>query len=162
MSFEESYIGKLRKFVGHRYLKAPCARMVIVNEKEEILLDLRSDLKVWGIFGGSADEGECVETCMKRETKEELNIDVLKAYPFGYASKVENGATTTYPNGDYTHGYDMCFCVTEWKGEFKISEESLAIQYYNMDELPEPLHPNVKPTIEAYKKFKQTGEFQLF
>lgn len=58
------------------------AAAIIINEKNEVLLQLRDDKpdiffpNHWGCFGGAIDLGERLEQTLAREVMEELNIAV--------------------------------------------------------------------------------------
>lgn len=47
------YIMNLRKYVGHEPLIGLGATTLVFNEKNELLLNLRTDTNTWGIPGGS-------------------------------------------------------------------------------------------------------------
>ena len=55
------YIMDLRKLVGHRTLMQCAASIIIVNEKNQILLGKRTDNHKWGYAGGSIELDEKVE-----------------------------------------------------------------------------------------------------
>jgi len=52
----------------------------IKNEKDEFLLGYRKNKNLgyntWGLPGGKLDFGEDLKYCIKRETKEETNLDI--------------------------------------------------------------------------------------
>ena len=54
------YIMDLRKLVGHRTLMQCAASIIIVNEKNQILLGKRTDNHKWGYAGGSIELDEKV------------------------------------------------------------------------------------------------------
>ncbi|MBR3345439.1 MAG: NUDIX domain-containing protein, partial [Solobacterium sp.] len=60
------YIMDLRKYVGHRPLLQCAASVIIINDKNEILLGKRTDNHKWGYAGGSIELGETVEDCARR------------------------------------------------------------------------------------------------
>lgn len=68
------YIMNLRKYVGHEPLIGLGATTMVFNEKNEILLNLRSDTNTWGIPGGSMELYETIEETAIRELKEEASI----------------------------------------------------------------------------------------
>ena len=70
------YIMNLREKVGHDPLIGVGATTLVFNNKNELLLNLRSDTNNWGIPGGSKELNETLEECAIRELKEETNINV--------------------------------------------------------------------------------------
>ena len=45
-----SYISELRKYIGHQPIINIGATIIVLNDKNEILLNLRSDTDTWGII----------------------------------------------------------------------------------------------------------------
>lgn len=68
------YIMDLRKLVGNRTLMQCTASIIIVNEKNQILLGKRTDNHKWGYAGGSIELDEKVEDCARRELFEETGL----------------------------------------------------------------------------------------
>lgn len=68
------YIKDLRKHVGHDALIGVGATTLVFNDKNELLLNLRSDTNTWGIPGGSMELYETIEETAIRELKEETGI----------------------------------------------------------------------------------------
>ena len=60
----------------------------IILKDDSILLDLRTskDARVWETPGGGVEPGESAEEAIKRELKEEINIDVKKVRLIGLAN----------------------------------------------------------------------------
>ena len=63
------YIKKLRKKIGHDPIINVGATVLVFNEKNEVLLNLRSDTNNWGIPGGSKELKETLKECAIRELK---------------------------------------------------------------------------------------------
>ena len=55
------YLSKLRESVGHDTIIMVGATAFVENSRGEILMQLRSDTKDWGLPGGSLEIGEKVE-----------------------------------------------------------------------------------------------------
>ena len=157
--FEDSHLGKLRALVGNRLLLMPGARVVIENEQRQILLQLRSDLKAWGLPGGIPEPGETLEACVIREIGEETGLSVRDIRPFGFADDPSR-ETITYPNGDRAQFFVLLCYSRRFEGKASVADdESLEVAWFDADALPDML-PNMTRTIDAYRVFMRTGDFQ--
>ncbi len=130
-----SYIENLRKSLGHQPLINIGATVIVMNNRNEILLNLRSDTNTWGIIGGSMEIGESLEETAARELYEEANltaehfelIDLLSGKDLYFK----------YPNGDETYTVIALYKAMNISGELKINdEESAKLQYFAFDNLP--------------------------
>ena len=158
-SFAESHLGKLQALVGTQLLLVPGARIVIENSDGQVLLQQRSDFKIWGLPGGNAEPGEDLSTSIEREVLEETGLIITGQQAFGFGSdpKLE---THTFPNGDQCQFFVLNFFCKEFDGTLKAADdESLKIDWFDINDLPRML-PNMKASIEAYKKFVRNGLFQ--
>lgn len=57
------------------YLYRVAVRALIRNEKGDILVVKERNHDWWSLPGGGLDYGESVEDCLRRELKEEINLD---------------------------------------------------------------------------------------
>ena len=160
MSFADSYLGRLRQLVGNRLVLVPGARIVIERDDGRILLHKRTDFDIWGLPGGSAEEGENIETIIVREVAEETGLTVQDVKPFAFASH-PCYETFEFPNGDRTQFFALIFYTRSFRGEATVmDDESSAVGWFAPEALPDLL-PNMARSIEAYARFKKTGEFQM-
>lgn len=157
--FADSYLGRLRAVVGDRLLLVPGARIVIERDDGRILLQKRADFGVWGLPGGNAEDGDSVLQTIVRETREETGLDVVAPRPFGHGSEPQF-ERFVYPNGHRLHAHVLMFYATEFAGALGGDDETLALDWFAPTALPETL-PNMQRSIDAYLRFKATGEFQL-
>jgi ADP-ribose pyrophosphatase YjhB (NUDIX family) len=158
--FASSYLGRLRAMVGDRLLLVPGMRIVVENADGALLLQLRSDYGLWGLPGGVPDEGEGADETVIRETLEETGIEVIRPKPFGFACDPAH-EVWTYPNGHRCHYFTLLYFAREFRGETSgANDESLAVRWFSPDALP-PLLPVMGRTLEAYRRFRDTGEFQM-
>ncbi|MEZ3453552.1 MAG: NUDIX domain-containing protein, partial [Oscillospiraceae bacterium] len=96
-----SYISELRKYVGHQAIINIGATIIVANDKNELLLNLRSDTGTWGIIGGGLELGESIEETAARELWEEAG---LKAERFELLDVLSGKELFfRYPNGDETY-----------------------------------------------------------
>ncbi|MCO5141848.1 MAG: NUDIX domain-containing protein [Oligoflexia bacterium] len=145
------YVKWLRTLVGKNRIIVAATAVVIMNEKNEILLQLRDDFKNWGLPGGLMNLGESLLECAIREVFEEtgLKIDNLKLYGIFSGEKFE----AQYPNGDLTAPIIIGFYTKHYSGNFVKSDESLDLQFFNLDSLPKDMNPFHNEFVLGFKKF---------
>lgn len=143
------YIMNLRKIVGHETLIMPCACVLIENEEGCLLLQQRADDGTWGHHGGAIEVDESVEDALRREVKEELNLELDKLTLFGIYSGPDYHHT--YPNGDETSCIDIVFLCSQYHGNMKIQKtEVVKVAWFDEEHLPEPLCKNHQQAIYDY------------
>lgn len=124
-------------------LKAGVA-VIILNEKKQVLLQKRSDVKLWSIPSGHIEIGETVSEAAIREVKEETNLDVKIKKLIGVYSDPDS-QVFAYPNGRVVHFITTCFLVEITGGNLRCnSSESLEIKFFETQNLPKNLlkmHP---------------------
>lgn len=130
-----SYIMNLRKFVGHNPLIGVGATTLVFNNKNEILLNLRSDTNTWGIPGGSMELYESIEQTAIRELKEETGISADKLELVTVLSGKD--LYFEYPNGDKMCTVIVLFKVINYTGKLQIMDkESKLLKFFALDNLP--------------------------
>ena len=129
------YIMNLRKYVGHEVLIGLGATTLVFNDKKELLLNLRTDTKTWGIPGGSMELYETIEETAIRELKEETGIDADKLELVTILSGKDY--YFEYPNGDKMCTVIVLFKVLNYNGEIKVSDnESKELKFFSLTNLP--------------------------
>lgn len=144
-----SYIQKLREKIGHDPILTAGVLLLVFNEKNEVLMQLRTDYSQWGFPGGSMELGESFEETAKRELKEEtnLNIEELKLI------KMLSGKDTyrEYPNGDKLYDITAVFVIRKFSGSLKINDnESKNLRYFNINHLPNDLTAHTRNYLEKF------------
>ncbi|MER9231136.1 NUDIX domain-containing protein [Mesorhizobium sp. M0622] len=138
----------------------PDARIAIEGADGRILLQKRTDFGVWGLPSGNAEEGENLETVVSREVAEETGLIVSGIEPFGFGCDPQY-ETFLFPNGDRAQFFALILHTRSFEGEpAVIDNESSAVGWFAVDGLPEML-PNMARSIDAYLRFKATGQFQM-
>ena len=146
------YIADLRKLVGHAPIIGVGATTLVFNEKNEILLNLRSDTGTWGIIGGSMELNEDIRETAVRELKEEAGItaeslelvDVLSGEDYYFE----------YPNGDKMYCVIVLFKVTNHSGKITVSDdESRELKFFPLNALP-VLESRAKAILDGLKSGK--------
>ena len=125
----------LRKHIGHAPLIGVGATTLVFNDKNELLLNLRTDTNTWGIPGGSMELYETIEDTAIGELKEETGIcaeelelvTVLSGKDYYFE----------YPNGDQMCTVIVLFKVMNYSGTLKASDnESAALEFFSLTDLP--------------------------
>lgn len=147
-----NYIKYLRQFVGHSPILTAGAGILVFNEKNEVLMQLRTDYNAWGFPGGSMELGESFEETAKRELEEEtgLIIDSLKLI------EVLSGKDTfrEYPNGDKLYDITAIYEVRKYHGNLRINDdESKELKWFDINELPDNLSSMTKKYWNKIQKY---------
>ena len=132
------YIEELRKRTNHMPLVLPHSVVVLFNEKNEILLEERSDDGYFDFPGGSIDLKESAEDAARRELFEETGITADELELF----KVYSGEITHYIyfNGDEIYGVDLVYLCHKYHGELKPQlNEVKKLKFYKIDEVPDKM-----------------------
>lgn len=128
------------------------AAAIIINDKEEILLQKRADRDKWGLPGGCQELGERFQDTIIREIKEETNLDVkeedLKLIDIVSGSSRIND----YPNGDVVINNTVLYCIKKYSGDLLWDSESKDLKFFPIDKLPQNQNdPDlIKIFIEKY------------
>ena len=136
-----NYVQTIRQKVGHDLLVLVGAAAIILNDKNEVLLQHRSDNQMWGVPGGAVEPGEEPAEAVIREVKEETGLTVVPERIVGvYGGKSH---LIDYPNGDQAAITSITFLCRIVKGEPHINDnESLALDWFAGDSIPDNIMPH--------------------
>ena len=150
------YIKEIRKKVGHDPVFMPFSCGAFF-EDGKILLQKREDDGTWALNGGCLEFGETFDEALKREIKEELNVDVLEYEFICYEAGKENHHV--YPNKDEVYPVGIVFLITKYSGVISPdNDEVLDLKWFPLDKLPENLFNadrHVIPKVVDYCKKKE-------
>jgi ADP-ribose pyrophosphatase YjhB (NUDIX family) len=163
LSFEGSYLWRLRQKVGHDLVLMPGAAVAVQREDGQVLFGRRSDNGVWALPGGAAEVGGSFARTAIDELREETGLavgaeDLIPIACFSDATR----HTLNYPNGDVAHYFSMCFLVRRWEGEPRADgEEMLDLRFADPTELPQPFEDSTARVVELLLAYLRTGAFQV-
>lgn len=139
---------------GKDYIGVGCGAFIL-NDKNELLLQQRNkepEKGYWSIPGGKLEWMETFEDAVRREVKEECDIDV----------RVENllGICDHIVKNENQHWVSPSFLCRIEKGEPRIMEPTkhTDMKWFGLDRLPEKLTITTKDAVNSYMKFKGKKE----
>jgi ADP-ribose pyrophosphatase len=137
---------------GIDYVGVGCG-CVIINDKNEVLLVKRSNASktepgMWSRPGGTVEFGETVEEALKREIKEELDIEIE------VLSFLEHTNNMMVEDGTKKHWLAMGFLAKIKSGEPKNMEPRKHddVKWFPLNNLPEDLTVYTKNAIDILNK----------
>ncbi|MGE1038334.1 NUDIX hydrolase [Bacillus cereus] len=141
------YIGELRKVFGSRPLNLAGVAVAVFNEQGQILLQQRRN-GIWGVPGGFVELGESTEEAGRREVFEETGIEIGTLQLISVFSGKE--FFVKLPNGDEFYPITIAYLCKDIKGGLLKADgiESLSVQFFDFDKLPENISPFIKKLIE--------------
>ncbi len=131
------YIRNIRAKIGNDLLLLPGVTAVVINDRDEVLLQLRRDTGTWAPPSGGVEPGETVAESARREVLEETGIEIV---PERIVAVLSGEAyNVTYPNGDQMATVTTVFrCRPLPAGAPRVNDdESQAIRYFALDALPQ-------------------------
>lgn len=131
---------------------------VIVDERGRVLLQERSDNRHWGLPGGAVEPGESVAAGVVREVMEETGCRVEVERVLGIYSDPANHMIVRYPDGNVVHYVVITFVCRVVGGTPGASEESLRVEWFALDALPEPMVPSHRLRLQDFA----TGRREAF
>ena len=147
------YILELRRTLGSRPIIMAGAGVILLNDKNEILLGRRTDNGYWDYPAGSMELGESFEECARREVLEETGLACGKLEFLMDMSGEDS--YYEYPNGDKVYLAGILYICRNFTGEMKVQEEEAYEQrFFPVDKLPENTPP-LKIKARIFEKVRE-------
>jgi 8-oxo-dGTP pyrophosphatase MutT (NUDIX family) len=143
------YIMDLRKIVGSRPLIMVGASVIILDQNNKLLLQLRKDNNCWGLTGGSLEPGESLEEAAKREMYEETGLVAKNLKLFN----VFSGEEFYYklPHGDEVYNVTATYICDDFDGKLRIdNEEVVKLGFFDVENIPSNISPPDRPVIREF------------
>lgn len=144
-----AYITELREVWGHRPLLLPGVSGVVLRGgpgQEQVLLGQRSDNGRWSVPAGIVEPGEQPADSLVRELWEETRVGVVVERLVSVIADPE----VTYANGDRCQYLSLTFRCRYDHGEAAVGDdESLAVGWFDVDDLPDDLSERGRGRIAA-------------
>ncbi|WBW94720.1 NUDIX hydrolase [Oceanirhabdus sp. W0125-5] len=128
----------------------PAAGVIIVDEKNRVLLQRRTDNNKWSIPGGCMELGETTEETAKREVFEETNLVVEGLSLFNVYSGEEQH--WIYPDRNEVYFINIVYITNRFNGTMKVDGvESKELKFFEIDKFPQEITPSNKPILRDVK-----------
>ena len=163
LSFEGSYLWRLRQKIGHDLVLTPGAAVAAQRPDGKVLFARRGDDDTWCLPGGAAEEGGSFARTAVDELREETGLRVAPAdlIPAGCFSDAERH-TLHYPSGDVAHYFSLLFLVRRWDGEPRPDgEETTDLRFAEPTDLPQPFEASTARAAELLNAYLRSGVFQV-
>jgi ADP-ribose pyrophosphatase YjhB (NUDIX family) len=143
------YIGNLRQYIGTQPIIMCGACVIIVNEKNEILMHHRTDRDWWGLPGGAMELKENLEDTARREVFEEINLVCEDLQLLNVYSGAE--LYYKYPDGNEVYNVTVAYVCKKFTGEIIVEKtEGRSARFFNMNELPSNISNPIRPILKDY------------
>ena len=128
--------------------------IIIRNEKDEILLQERTDRNKWGLPGGCQDLGENLRDTAVREAYEETGIKLNSNELVLIDTLSGSSRKNSYPNGDIVYNNTSLYLANvkiEKELNLKGDSETKRLKFFNLEDIPNNLMD--EDLINTYKKY---------
>lgn len=128
--------------------------IIIRNEKDEILLQERTDRNKWGLPGGCQDLGENLRDTAVREAYEETGIKLNSNELILIDTLSGSSRKNSYPNGDIVYNNTSLYLanVKIEKGlNLKGDSETKRLKFFNLEDIPNNIMD--EDLINTYKNY---------
>ncbi|GLZ79968.1 hydrolase acting on acid anhydrides in phosphorous-containing anhydrides [Actinorhabdospora filicis] len=157
-----SHLSELRRLVGDRLLLVPGAQVLALDGGDRVLLQRATDTGRWGLPAGACEPGQGFAAAAVAELREETGLLTTEADLTAFASLSDPGVhTLTYPNGDVTHCFALCFEARTWTGALRPQPgEVEEVAFFPRGGLPGDLHPPTRVVLEMHAGWRRDGVFR--
>lgn len=153
------YIKNIRAKIGGDLLLLPGVTAVVINERNEILLQLRRDTNTWAPPSGGVEPGETIAETAMREVLEEAGIEIQPEAVVAVLSGADYNVT--YANGDQLATVTTVFRCRPLNSETPRvnDDESQDVRYFPCDALPDDMLPRHRCIISLALKNEPSAYF---
>lgn len=162
MAFADTYLGRLRRQVGHEMLITAGAMVIVQRSDGLVLVQRRVDNGDWEFPAGASEPDQTFAGTAVAEVAEEtgivLNVGDLEAFACMSDPEMQ---LLRYPNGDIVRAYTMCFLARVDHAEPRtVDGEATDHTWVSLDAIPTPTDPPAIVAARLLHAYRETGRFQ--
>lgn len=126
------YIQDLRSQIGTWPIIMAGVSVIVLNNKNQILLQMRADTRDWGVIGGALELEESLEEAAERELYEEAGLKTRELKFICMLSGKD--MYYRYPHGDEIYNLVAVYETRDYYGKPTINDdEGLELKYFDLD-----------------------------
>jgi ADP-ribose pyrophosphatase YjhB (NUDIX family) len=146
------YVKYIREKVKHDAINLTGVNVLIINDKNEVLLQKRGTFPFkWGLIGGITELGESLEETAIREAKEESGLDIEELELLGTTSGGK--CYIDFPNGDKAYFISIGYVSKIFSGNLTLdNNETKELKFFSYELLPNDIPNSHKIMINKYYK----------
>lgn len=146
------YVKYIRDRVGHDLINLTGVNILIINDKNELLMQKRGTYPLkWGVIGGIVDLGESLEDAAVREVKEETNLDIEDLTLLGTVSGAD--CYIKFPHGDEAYFINIAYVTKVYYGDIIADGiETKELAFFSYEMIPNDIPSTHRKFIEMYYK----------
>ncbi len=116
----------------------------VIVENNKVLLNQHGDTDFWKFCGGTLEQNETLLETVKREVKEEMNLEIkiLNPEPFFFYTQKQSD--------EGLKDVILAHYLVERIGEISPGEDIREWKWFDIDDLPANLAPNIIPTLKHF------------
>ena len=144
-----TYVEEAREAFGERPLLLAGAGVIATDPDGRLLLQQRSDDGSWSIVGGYLEIGESPQDALRRELREEVDLEVGELRLFGVFAGADY--FHDYPGKGRVYGVNIVYLASGVTGTPRADQdEANAARFFEPDKLPSNLQQTAKLILERY------------
>ncbi|MFJ9937661.1 NUDIX hydrolase [Streptomyces virginiae] len=128
----------------------PAASTIVVDDDGRVLLQRRTDNRMWALPGGRMEIGESIGECAIRETLEETGIEVEIVGVVGTYTNPRH--VFAYDDGEVRQEFSICLLAHPTGGTLRTSDESFEVAWFRAADTDDlQMVPSIRKRIDDWR-----------
>ena len=146
-----TYIEEIWEATGGRTLLLPSAGLIALDRSGRLLLQRRSDDGTWGLTGGFLEIGETPEDAIRREAREELDLELGDLELLGVFAGPD--CFHDYPDRGRVYSVNVVYVARDLADRPRSDDAEVQdVRFFDPHELPANLEQVTHLVLDRYLK----------